>query len=93
MVLCEVALGNPEIVYGCCDKELGSKYDSRWAKGNSTTDTENHRKLPKSETVIPCGKIVENPEAKHSTFLYNEYVIYRPEQYRFRYLLYLKDHP
>jgi len=92
MVLCEVALGNPHVVYGCCDKDyVDPGYNSRWAKGNSTTNEQEYVTLPNSQVVVPCGNIIPNPEAVHSTFLYNEFVIYNTQQYRFRYLIYLRD--
>jgi poly [ADP-ribose] polymerase len=90
MVLCEVALGNPHIVYGCCDVDgVASGYQSRWAKGNWTPTETEFSAL--GSVVVPSGKLVRNPEASSSTFLYNEYVVYNPHQYRFRYLIYLRD--
>lgn len=89
MLLCEVALGEPHVVYGCDTSPLNSKYNSRWAKGKTDTDKEGYKDL--DGVTVPCGQLVSNPEATNSTFLYNEYVIYNKNQYQFKYLIYLRD--
>jgi poly [ADP-ribose] polymerase len=90
MVLCEVALGNPHVVYGCCDRDgVDQGQHSRWAKGNWSPDEAQFTNL--GSVVVPCGSLIENPLARHSSFLYNEYVVYNTHQYRFRYLIYLRD--
>jgi poly [ADP-ribose] polymerase len=90
MVLCEVALGNPHVVYNCCDRDgVDPGQHSRWAKGNWSPDEAQFNNL--GSVVVPCGSLIENPQARHSSFLYNEYVVYNTHQYRFRYLIYLRD--
>ena len=85
ILICEVALGNPEFVTGCNPYPLDSNYHSRIAQGNNTPDPSGFYSI--DEVVVPCGSLVPNPNASHSTFLYNEYVVYNKNQYRFKYLV------
>jgi len=91
VLICEVALGNPHIVYGCHDVDsVDSGYHSRMAKGKSTP---NHLQFTTlNNVIVPSGSLIPNSEASHSTFLYNEYVIYNIHQYRFRYLVQLRNY-
>jgi predicted DNA-binding WGR domain protein len=89
IIVCEVALGEPHIVYGPSYHPPKDK-DSRLAKGSSQPDPNYKQAL--QGALLEVGKIVPShlPSGVSTSFLYNEYVIYRSEQYRFRYLLKLR---
>lgn len=87
ILLCEVALGNTETVYHAMDVPLRANYNSRHALGQSTPNPATAEKsVVYPEVEIPLGKLISATTGSES-LLYNEYIIYRPEQYRFRYLL------
>jgi poly [ADP-ribose] polymerase 2/3/4 len=82
MLLCEVALGKKQIVRGACLDILPNGFDSRVASGVKITQTLNYKGVE-----YPVGPLIMNPNQSFTTFRHNEYVIYKPEQYRFRYLM------
>ena len=85
ILICEVALGTPHFVTGCDPYPLNPSYHSRIAQGNNTPDPSQFYQI--DDVVVPSGSLVPNPNAAHSTFLYNEYVVYNKDQYRFKYLV------
>jgi poly [ADP-ribose] polymerase len=93
IILCEVALGsNPhEVTHATFDDQPGKEYTSRIAYGGSTPESTETMYIGKNNKVkVPTGKLVKKDNFS-SGFFYNEYVIYRPELYRFRYLLKIKN--
>jgi poly [ADP-ribose] polymerase len=97
IILCEVAMGsNPhEVTRATYDDQPGNQYTSRIAHGNSTPEDSEMLKIqnrddqPSRSVQVPTGKLTTN--RSDSGFLYNEYVIYNPALYRFRYLLKIKS--
>ena len=88
MVLCEVALGESEKVFGPTSDPLPTRCHSRMAIGKSCPSSAQEH----NGVRIPNGKIEPNVEGLNlgSSFLYNEFVIYNKNQYKFRYLIELK---
>ncbi len=96
IVLCEVALGaSPHVVQmATFDQHPPTSYTSRIALGNNVPDPNGTVviKTKSSDNVkVPYGKIEDANLKTISGFRYNEFVIYDPRQYRFRYLLKLKS--
>ena len=91
ILVCEVALGKEERLIHASSHALPQGYQSRMACGKHRPNPLGTREWQRDPNVlIPCGKIEtiqQEPHARGYGFLYNEYVIYRKEQYRFRYLL------
>lgn len=85
MLLCEIALGKTQIVRGACLDKLPDGFDSRMGCGAKTVVTKE-----KNGILYPVGPMVLNDDKSFTTFRHNEYVIYKPEQYRFRYLMKVK---
>jgi poly [ADP-ribose] polymerase 2/3/4 len=95
LLLCEVALGEDqeecETVVDSDNQKLKAEYTSRWGVGKSTLSgyptyntSDDHLKNVK----IPKGPIKARQGLSHnSSFLYNEYVIFNPDQYRMKYLV------
>lgn len=89
VLVCEVALGTPEMVINTISGPIPGECQSRMAQGKLIPLEEEYEKWANDDSVtIPCGTLTTIESA--STFWHNEYVIYRKEQYRFRYLLKLK---
>lgn len=85
VLVCEVALGKGEaLTKASFYQQLSNEYQSRIAYGRyGPLSNTTWAKDPK--VIIPCGKL--ELTTLTSDFCYNEYVIYRKEQYRLRYLL------
>ena len=95
LLLCDVALGKLEtIIQPTYDKPLEYKCQARFAQGG-TEPEEDGSEILEYEThdcTVPCGKLGPcGNKANGSSFLYNEFVIYNKDQYRFRYLIKLKE--
>lgn len=87
ILICEVALGNPQIVHSATyDDELPSGCHSRIAEGKSSPNKNQSEFLNGVE--IPLGHLVNNPIS--SSFRYDEFVVYNKSQYIFRYLVQLE---
>ena len=88
IVVCEVLLGdNPHVVTRATfDDTLNSEYTSRWARGKNTPNPSQFETI--NGVTVPCGELI--PTGIDSGFIYNEYVVYRPDVYKFRYLLKIK---
>ena len=82
MLVCEVALGNKHQVQNCCMDVVQAPYTSRMARGMKTIDF-----VECDGIYYPKGPIHDKADNSYSTFKHNEYVIFRKEQYRFRYLI------
>ena len=88
LLLCEVALGS------MCDKtdadydadKLPSGKNSTRGLGKTIPDPTETLEL-KDGTVVPLGKPVANSNAKNSSLLYNEYVVYNVNQVKPRFLV------
>ena len=95
VVLCEVAMGsNPHVVQRATfDNRPPTEYTSRIALGTNTpgADASQFIETKSCKNVsVPCGKLKSANLNGFSGFRYNEFVVYDPRQYRFRYLLKLK---
>ncbi len=94
IILCEAALGsNPhEVTRATYDDQPGKGYTSRIAHGYSSPESTELLYIGRNNKVkVPTGKLVKKDGFNNSGFCYNEYVIYQPELYRFRYLLKIKS--
>lgn len=91
LLLCEVALGNSEVVHEAIDDDgPPPPYNSRHARGTMITNPAEAQKLiTDPEVEIPCGHLIRG---ETTNLHYSEYIIYRPEQYRFRYIIELDCH-
>ena len=89
IVVCEVALGSSQYVTKCTPEPLPDTFESRIAHGRSHPDLKEFE-MYNGNVIVPCGRLIDNPDGLDSTFLYNEYVIYDKSQYKFKYLLELK---
>jgi poly [ADP-ribose] polymerase len=92
IILCEVAMGsNPHVVtqatYGDQPKK---EYTSRLAQGQSGPISTENLECDGIQMRVPTGKMSKT-DASVSGFLYDEYVIFNPNLYRFRYLLKIKN--
>lgn len=96
IVLCEVALGNSQMVQDPIDDDgPGAPYNSRSAEGKSIPNpVEAQKWVCNAEVEVPTGHLIRSPKAdiNQLQLRYNEYIIYRPEQYRFRYILELDSY-
>ena len=97
LLLCEVALGdNMDLRQGpSFDTPLLKGQNSRWGLGKMYMEDESYVDMNITDGfVTPGAKIPQGPLCQHhdsvSSFLYNEYVIFDPRQYRFRYLVKIK---
>ena len=90
VLVCEVALGKEEKMSTASSRPLSQEFQSKMACGRyRPSKVVGWDKDPK--VLIPLGKLEKDPTATYDCgFWYNEYVIYKKEQYRFRYLLKLK---
>lgn len=94
MFLCEVALGkehNIQVGNGsltCAPKG----YDSIVARGQTEPDPKKDLTMVVDgrKVIVPQGKPVRQPQYKDSHFAESEYLIYREDQCRIRYMLKLK---
>nr|QBK85428.1 MAG: polyADP-ribose polymerase [Marseillevirus LCMAC101] len=93
IILCEAALGSkPHGVYQAThDDQPGKEYTSRIARGCSAPESTEILNIKKTKVTVPTGKLTRDPECTISGFLYNEYVIFDTNLYRFRYLLKIKS--
>ena len=93
IILCEAALGsNPHEVTRATYDQPGKEYTSRIAHGYSSPESTELLCIGRNNKVkVPTGKLVKRDGFNNSGFCYNEYVIYQPELYRFRYLLKIKS--
>ena len=97
VILCEVGLGAyPEYVQTAGFDDLpSSRFTSRIARGNYQPEPSDAKTIyfenSNIPVVVPQGKMINSNLSSYSSFLYNEYVIYNPSLYRFRYLLKLKS--
>jgi len=90
LLLCEVALGN-------VSEKTSADYDGHdLPKGKHSTKgvgkTQPDQRgfiVTDDEVCVPCGKPVHVKEAEGSALLYNEYVVYHPDQVKPRYLVQL----
>lgn len=97
LLLCEVALGDfTDLRQGpSFDTPLLKGQTSRWGLGKMYMEDESYVDMNTTDGfVTPGAKIPQGPLCQHhdsvSSFLYNEYVIFDPRQYRFRYLVKIK---
>lgn len=99
VVLCEVTVGESmeltEADYDA-DTKLGSQYQSTKGVGRWYPDPSGAVKL-KDGTEVPCGKLMSSEVsdgsrmsrriATQTGLLYNEYIVYNPEQVKMKYLV------
>jgi poly [ADP-ribose] polymerase len=90
LFLCEVALGNPDIVQTPKLDVLSADHNSRIAYGTTGADLSKCQHTDNG-VIVPCGPMKPVSLNGNHTFQYNEYVIYNIHQYRFRYLLKLRQ--
>lgn len=87
MLLCEVALGRPQLRYA--DDQGASKLEpgtnSTWAVGNFQPDESEHLLLP-DKLCIPMGKLVQR-QGQPSAFEFDERVVYDASRVKIRYLV------
>lgn len=89
VLVCEVALGETQLVsQATFDDRPPTKYDSRTALGIHRPRTEKNVKINGCEVGVPCGKL---SVFGAFSLQYNEYIIYDPRNYKFRYVLKLKS--
>lgn len=67
-------------------KKLDSKYMSVLGVGRSVPNPDQAVTLDNG-VQVPCGRLINNKEAKNAVLLYNEYIIYNEHQARMRYLV------
>ena len=93
IILCEVGLGsNPhKVTRATFDDQPGKEFTSRIAHGYSSPESTEYLNINRNKVTVPTGKLIKKSEFSNSGFCYNEYVVYRPELYRFRYLLKIKS--
>ena len=92
VLVCEVALGKSEIMTKANNGPLPLECQSRMACGRfKPREEENGQWFKNQGVIVPCGTLEQAKYEEEPGFYYNEYVIYRKEQYRFRYLLKLKN--
>lgn len=89
VLLCEVELGNPHIMYNRPDNpsiSLPENCHSVWAKGKTAPDMTESQKI--DDAIVPLGQLRKQPDVpENSPLLYNEYIIYNPKQAVPKYLL------
>lgn len=92
LILCEVALGDL-VLYTKHNYEAEKpvlRGEGHSSKGCGQTEPDpGQRQLIEDDVVVPLGPPVKTNIAK-SELLYNEYIVYQPEQARMRYLLQVK---
>lgn len=88
VLVCEVAVGNPQVVYGPNETILPSTYMSRFAQGKSSPNEKDYIKV--DNVTIPYGKLIT--KNIDSSFLYDEFVVFSKDRYKFRYLLQLESY-
>lgn len=89
VLVCEVALGESDIVVGpTFDTHPVAPYTSRTACGRNTPAINGYRsvQIDDVQVTIPCGGITVSPYY-HSSFVYDEFVVYNVAHYRIRYVL------
>jgi len=91
VLLCDVALGTIESCRTMSDKRVRSTFDSRMGCGEYSPDSA--ADIVFEGAKVPLGKLVAETRTSHSSFIYDEYAIYNPSQYRFKYLLLLRQMP
>ncbi|XP_034943487.1 poly [ADP-ribose] polymerase [Chelonus insularis] len=89
LLLCEVALGNMyERVRADYIEKLPKGKHSTFGKGQTCPDPKQTCKLPNG-VEVPCGTPVP-ADAKNSSLLYNEYIVYDVSQVKVQYLVRMK---
>lgn len=86
VLVCEAALGRSEVVYQPTSHRPGPEYDSRFAPGRWTPGHE----VPwivDGQIKVPLGPLQASALAGPSSLQYDEFILYRPNMYQFRYLL------
>jgi len=96
-LLCQVALGK------CYQKTAAEYmdsppkgYDSTWGVGASVPDPAKAVDDPEamafagSSCKIPLGNIIPNEDHADSNLLYNEFIVYKVDQVRIRYIVHFK---
>lgn len=63
---------------------------STWGKGTWIPDPSGWKDVDGGEVGVPMGKAVKCPNTKHSSLLYNEYIVYDVNQVNIRYLVKLR---
>ena len=92
VIIAEVALGEVENVYQATPGRLPAQYQSRSGRGKSTPDPLGTQKWSVNPDVeIPSGRLVQT-NVGNTSLLYNEYVIFSKECYRFRYIVELDSY-
>ncbi len=91
ILLCDVALGlTKKVTQPTYDTPL-KNFNSIFAQGCTEPDINQFETLRfDTDCIVPCGPM-KSSDQKSSSFLYNEYVIYDKNRYRFRYLVKLKS--
>ncbi|TYZ66034.1 hypothetical protein PybrP1_011330 [[Pythium] brassicae (nom. inval.)] len=89
LILAEVALGTPyealeaeDLSYDSLKKSRGC--DSTFGMGRMGPPAEHHEKM-EGGAVVPIGEF--EPTTADGTLMYNEYVVYRQEQVKLRYIV------
>ncbi|KAL7057519.1 hypothetical protein AAHC03_016916 [Spirometra sp. Aus1] len=91
LALCEVSLGESNELFDADYKAdaLPTGKHSVMGVGRSTPDP--HTWITLSDgVVVPCGRLIEANPPQQTSLLYNEYVVYRHDQVRLRYLVQLR---
>ncbi|CAH8561738.1 unnamed protein product [Schistosoma turkestanicum] len=93
MIVCEVSLGKQRELYQSCSNahENLTDYHSVKGLGKWRTNPETWKTLDDG-VIVPCGKLIQAPEteANKCVLQFNEYIVYRVNQIRLRYLVKVK---
>ncbi|VDL95366.1 unnamed protein product [Schistocephalus solidus] len=91
LALCEVSLGESNELFDADYKAdaLPAGKQSVMGVGRNTPDPHTWITLPDG-VVVPCGRLIEAKLSQPTSLLYNEYVVYRYNQVRLRYLVQLR---
>lgn len=95
MLVCEVALGNTQVVtHATFDYKPPSQFDSRTALGKNAPDDSVSKTtlIETNRVLLPYGKLKPSPHTA-SSFIYDEFVIFNPAQYRIRWVMELISAP
>jgi len=96
LLLAEVALGEPYELLGAKTslKKAPKGFDSVKGCGKTMPDPSGESALgddgEDAQVIVPTGKGVPSTEVSKSELLYNEYIVYKSNQVKLRYLVRLK---
>jgi len=91
MLLCEAALGdcNPLIHANFNASSLPAGKMSTHGLGRMVPNPAEFVKMADG-TVVPCGRLIQDPQAHQRSLQFNEYISYQVEHVRIRFLVVMR---